>query len=499
MLRTLLMLKLSLGLAANLSATPEEENDPKKWFTIPGLHSGPTVLGPPPLFSQHSGTKSSTDSSPPAPKSTSPNGSLDKYLPSQFNLSSRGGRGLGKTLSPETLPEGELAAGAFVMNFDRNPGDIDFFEFPFQGALGLPGRTEVFVSVSPTYRVNSVGQDPLNFPVPPLDLFIDTFPTVAERPEPYFLYAQEVPYKTYYVPNVTITLPGNGAFASSDGDVVFGGKVNLLSEERANALGFGVRGYVEVPMETPRYNDTSSNSAWRELTGVSGKVDVGLDLLFSKRVVGSEVLANVGYKRVGDPDRGLRIQYVDSSRKQADRFLVGDPVEFDLNLRDELFFAAGGSFPGFKIRNHQMWFFGEFTYTRYIGNGTATERLVHPAEMVLGLQINFPWYKPVSLGFAWQILFNDAGDGDNRTTFLQLDGVGDINFSELVQPELSEEVKNFFADRGATFSEGSSKVFSTDNPAFDGWRNITTDRQRIVGKGGGNLLVFITWRIASLW
>ena len=94
--------------------------------------------------------------------------------------------------------------------------------------------------------------------------------------------------------------------------------MNLLSEERANALGFGVRGYVEVPMETPRYNDTSSDSAWRELTGVSGKVDVGLDLLFSKRVKGSEVLANVGYKRVGDPDRGLRIQYVDSSRKQTD-------------------------------------------------------------------------------------------------------------------------------------------------------------------------------------
>ena len=44
---------------------------------------------------------------------------------------------------------------------------------------------------------------------------------------------------------------------------------------------------------------------------------------------------------------------------------------------------------------------------------------------------------------------------------------------------------------GAIFSEGSSKVFATSNPEFDGWRNISTDRQPIVGKGGGNLLPLI--------
>jgi hypothetical protein len=77
--------------------------------------------------------------------------------------------------------------------------------------------------------------------------------------------------------------------------------------------------------------------------------------------------------------------------------------------------------------------------------------------------------------------------------------MGDINFSELVDPGLSEEVKPYFTDRGATFSYNSSKVFSTNNPAFDGWRNISTEPVRIIGQGGGNWIVYITWRIASLW
>ena len=55
------------------------------------------------------------------------------------------------------------------------------------------------------------------------------------------LFAQEVPYKTYFVPNVTIDPPGHGAFASSSGDVVLGLKVNLFSEERDDLMGFAVR------------------------------------------------------------------------------------------------------------------------------------------------------------------------------------------------------------------------------------------------------------------
>ena len=72
-------------------------------------------------------------------------------------------------------------------------------------------------------------------------------------------------------------------------------------------------------------------------------------------------------------------------------------------------------------------------------------------------------------------------------------------FSELVNPELSGEVQSYFSDRGITFSENSSKVFSTNNPEFDEWRNIPSTPQHIVGKGGGAIIFFLTWHIGNLW
>ena len=124
------------------------------------------------------------------------------------------------------------------------------------------------------------------------------------------------------------------------------------------------------------------------------------------------------------------------------------------------------------------------------------ERLVHPAELRLGLQANFPWYQAVSVGATWQLLLNDAGDGGLRSTFLHTpDGKGDINFSELVDPRRAAEVGEFLSRQDATFSENSSRVFSTNNPDFDGWRNIPVDPRRIVAQGRGNVVVFITWHI----
>jgi hypothetical protein len=420
--------------------------------------------------------------------------------PGELNLTAYGGRGLIRASSPNTLPSGDLAAGFFIVNYDRNPGDVDFFDFPIQLALGLPGRTSFFFSGSHTFRTNSVAQEPLGYPVPPLDLFVDTYQGNAERPGPLFLYAQEAPYKTYFVPNVVIDPPGHGAFASSTGDFLVGGKVNFLSEERNDSLGFGIRLYAEIPTETPEYNMTVTDSEWRKYAGVSGETDYGLDLLFAKELWITELLVNLGYKKVGDPDRGLRVQYVDSSQDTPEGFLVGDPIETKLNLHDHLIMSAGIDLPAFKVKDHQQWLIAEFTYTRYIGNGTTVERLVHPAEVRLGWQMAIPGYRNISVGVGWQLLFNDAGDGDNRTTFLQTPGgQGDINFSELVDPRLSDEVKSYFTDLGATFSYNSSKVFSTNNPDFDAWRNISTEPVRIIGQGGGNWIVYLTWRIASLW
>jgi hypothetical protein len=421
----------------------------------------------------------------------------EEYRPSRFNLSVNGGTGLMRTVSPYTLESGEVAASFSIMNYDRYPADVDFVEFLVQGSVGLPGRTEFFFRASPTFRSNSVAQDPAGYPVPPLDLFVDTFPTNALRPDPYFLYAQEVPYKTYFVKGITIRPPGDGAFASSTGDLVLGLKANLFSEERGDPLGFGIRGYAEFPTETPAYNVPN----WRDYAGVSGERDYGFNLLFSKMLRKVEILVDVGYKKIGDPPRALRVQFVNSAFDDPEQFLVGEPVEYGLDLHDILSLGAGMTVPAFDLGMFPVWFMAEFSYERYVGSGTSVERLVNPVEMRLGLQSNFPPYKAISFGFAWQLTFNDAGDGGQRWSNLVTPSgeKGDINFSELVDPELSGIVQQYFADRGATFSEASSKVFSTDNEAFDDWRNISTDPQVIVGQGGGAALFFLTWHIGSVW
>jgi hypothetical protein len=113
------------------------------------------------------------------------------------------------------------------------------------------------------------------------------------------------------------------------------------------------------------------------------------------------------------------------------------------------------------------------------------------------MQSNFPWYKSVSIGAAWQLLLNNAGKGQQRTTSLKAaDGRGDINFSEILNnPGLSAEVKDYLQSRGATFSDASNKVFSTNNPAFDGWRNIPVGPALVQSEGHTNILAFVTWHV----
>jgi len=341
--------------------------------------------------------------------------------PTRFGLSVGGGIGMIRTGSPYTLRKGELATGINVMNFDRYPGDVDVVEGMLQFALGVTDRIELFARVSPTLRTNSVGQDPVNWPIPPLDLFVDTYPNPAVRSEPYFMFAQEFPYKTYPYWSTNIDPPGNGAFATSTGDNLFGLKFNLVSEDQGAWGGFGIRPYVELSTETPGYNNIDT---YADRAGSAGKTDLGIDFLFSKTKGAAEILLNLGYKHIGDPKRGLRVQLVNSGAVDPADFLVGDPIETILDLRDEVALDFGITFPLVKFSDY-------------------------------------------------------AG--------------------ELVDADFSEEVKQYFLQRGATFSENSAKVFATDNPAFDGWRNISGDPQTVIGRGGGAALFFLTWRIAQLW
>jgi len=412
--------------------------------------------------------------------------------PGRFNLSADGGLGLIRAASPYTLLPGEAAGSFSVLNYDRHPGDVDFFQYGFQGAIGLPGRVELFVRGLPVVRTNSVNQDPTGYPVPPLDLFIDTYPTLAARQQPYFMFAQEVPFKSYYLDSVNIKPPGHGAFGSSSGDVTVGAKINLLSQDNGSRIGVGVRGYVEIPTERPGYNVED----WRHAAGASGKTDVGADVLIARRFSGIEILLNAGYKHVGDPDTGLRVQLVDSSQWGTTGFLVGPPVETKLDLKDQLILNAGTSMRAFNVSGMQFWLLGELGYMRYVGGGTPVERLVHPVEARLGIQANTPRFPRVSIGAAWQLLVNGGGNGTTRQSHFQTpDGKGDINFTNQVDWELAAEVVDAFTSQGVAFRERSSRVFATNNPAFDRWRNVPSGDTPVVAMGGGNILGFITWRI----
>ena len=407
-------------------------------------------------------------------------------------LSYGGGTGLIQSVTPDTLEPGNFAVGALEMNNDRNPGDIDIMKFGFQFAIGVTRRIEVFVDYVPALRTNAVNLDPLAYPVPPLDLIIDTYPTAANRTEPYFLFAQEVPYKTYDVPTVRVIPPSWGAFSQASGDLTVGGKVNLLSERRGDPLGLAVHGSVAIPTENPEGNTAN----WAKLAGIPGGVDASVQLAVEKLLKKTQIVGNVGYTFVGAPKLGgMRVQYVDSSREGTPGFIVGQPRTLPLKLHDFLSLTIGARVPVFKLGTAQAWALGELSYDRYVGSGTSVERVLNITQVRLGLQAEIPGYHNLIIGVAWQYPLTDMGNGDVRTTnFRTPDGRGDVNFGQLVDPALASTVGAYFARNGVALDANTSKVFATNNAAFDAWRNVKTDARPVVSMGNSAGLAFITWR-----
>ena len=67
-----------------------------------------------------------------------------QFEPGRFNLSVEGGLGLIRAISPYSLRRGEMAAGGSVLNFDRNPGDVDFFIPASRQPLDFPDAWSSF-------------------------------------------------------------------------------------------------------------------------------------------------------------------------------------------------------------------------------------------------------------------------------------------------------------------------------------------------------------------
>ncbi|HEX8089632.1 MAG TPA: hypothetical protein VF762_12300, partial [Blastocatellia bacterium] len=57
-----------------------------------------------------------------------------------------GGTGLFNTFSTRTLCKGEFNFALFWNNFDRDPGDIDINQVPFNFTVGLTNRWELWIN-----------------------------------------------------------------------------------------------------------------------------------------------------------------------------------------------------------------------------------------------------------------------------------------------------------------------------------------------------------------
>jgi hypothetical protein len=264
-----------------------------------------------------------------------------------------------------------------------------------------------------------------------------------------------------------------------------------------NSIGLGIRGFVEVPTEKPQYN--VPYPGFRNLAGTSGEVNYGGDVLFARTWWRSEFVANFGYKQTGNPERGLRLQFFDSSQTDPSKFLIGSPPSYlwcsamnsaSVQATASRCFittkATGGLFQNSTTRT--LWAITLQQKGWFI-----------PRKYLREFSPMCPWYHAISMGAEWQLLLNDGGKGQSRSTAFQTpDGRGDVNFGELMNDAaLTTAVETYLQSGGATFSEGSSKVLASNNPLFDSWRNITVAPGKIQSQGHTNVLVFVTWRFGG--
>lgn len=313
--------------------------------------------------------------------------------------------GLFNTLGTRTLKQGEFTVGIFWNNYDRDPGDLDINQIPFNLAYGLTNRWEVFGHLDFYQQVTTrqpfalsgsqfngirsrFGGDPIVafgrpiggddaaaafFPgtgaraggilPPPGAFFGPCFfdPTIgraeflkfaSDRPSfyndlPFFGPAAFDP-KTGCLVRPDARESGNGL-----GNLTLGTKYNLISADRPISL--AIAGIVRLPTAR-NYGALASGRG-------SGEVDYGPMVIvgqsfYDNRLRFSE---NVGYLRSGDPGK--------------------DGVKF-LDRRNQLLLNGGVEY----TPHQKVVLVGELNGTVYIGSGTPNLNPVNPWDLVLGFR-----------------------------------------------------------------------------------------------------------------
>ena len=172
-----------------------------------------------------------------------------------------GDTGLWFVPTAEILPRRKFAASAQRANFDRQEGITDIEHNPATFAVGIGDRLELFGSFRVLTRVDRDARP----------LFDPSNPDLGGP--------------TFEVPLANDQYSGNKV-----GDLVLGGKINLLSEANLSPVAFAVRGLVKVPTGDEDVGNTT------------GKPDGAFDVIVSKDLGALEAAAYGGFAFRGDPD-----------------------------------------------------------------------------------------------------------------------------------------------------------------------------------------------------
>jgi peptidoglycan-associated lipoprotein len=159
----------------------------------------------------------------------------------------------------ETLPARRWSVSAFRANFDRRQGLTDISQIGVTGAFGVTDRLELFGS----WRTVRIDRD-----VRPV--FVPTEPVFGGV-------SQEYPYIR------------RGWSKTLGGPIIAGGKFNLISQSRGDAMSVAPRVMVKFP----------SGSTWASTNDWDGHIDLVLSREFASRV---ELSGVAGAVLRGDPD-----------------------------------------------------------------------------------------------------------------------------------------------------------------------------------------------------
>jgi flagellar motor protein MotB len=369
-----------------------------------------------------------------------------------------GGTGLFNTFSTRTLCKGEFNFALFWNNFDRDPGDVDINQVPFNFTIGLTNRWELWVdwitwqqttSRNPFllsgYQLSAVRVfgDPFTILGPPVggnNGSTAFFPGPAPALGGVAPLGGILPTLGFFgtplnFPNgSSLVSPGgaNGPLAVGLGPAIFTdrpsfmnelpffGEVDFFGFDQLGRAVFGPRQssngsgdfYVgtKVNLIDPNRNwfsmalggyvkiPISREDDARHRGRTSGEYEVGPILMLGQESGGHRVRVyeNIGYIHTGDIEkRGVKV----------------------LNLRDKLLLNAGLSV---GINSH-VEFVTELAGTVYVGSGTANLNPVNPVDLNIGLRFFFK-DGAVSFGGAYRRFLNHGGDRD--FSVLRLAGFG---------------------------------------------------------------------------